>query len=51
MNKTLRNILVLPVAICIRLPLMYALWFIASLGRWADNLFDWVDSTIPGLKR
>lgn len=51
MSKTLRNILVAPIAIFVRFPIMATLGAIIVIGELADKAQDKADRFIPGLRR
>jgi len=51
MNKRVRNVLVFPIVLFIRLPLMLLLLPVAFIGEKAQSAADWISVHIPGLIR
>ncbi len=51
MDKRTRNVLVTPIVLLIRLPLMVALTGVIKLGELADRAQEWVDRHVAGWVR
>ena len=47
----LRNLVMLPIIVLVRVPLMLALKSLAAPGNWADDALEWVSNNIPGWRR
>lgn len=51
MDKRTRNVLVSPIVLFVRFPLMIALSGVILVGMLAENAYEWVSDHIPGLRR
>lgn len=51
MSNKKHNILVAPLVILVRVPVLTTLLIIAIIGRGAEKLYDVVDERVPGFRR
>ena len=51
MNRHLRNVLIFPIALLIRMPVGELLLGIVWMGEKADVMLDWWLRVIPGIER
>lgn len=45
------NVLVAPVVILIRIPLLVPLWLLIRIGEYSEYAWQWIDASVPGFKR
>lgn len=45
---SVRNILLTPVVLFVRLPILLPLWILEHIGYWAGELGLWISDRLPG---
>lgn len=51
MKMRTRNILMAPIVLLVRTPILLPLWLLARVGERAEEIGDWLSGVLPGFKR